>query len=313
MNRKVVSYVFFSAFIFSTMEVALKIGGGSFDPLQITLIRFFIGGLVLLPLALDDLRKRQVSLTRGDYGYLAFLGILCICVSMLFFQFGVMYSHASTAAVVFSVNPMFTMLFAHFFTEEKLNRRKVMALAVSLGGIAVMMNPFHLAEGNTVRGMVCIVMAALTFGLYSAAGKLRIKRLGGFTQTSVSFILGSAVLAVLMGFMGRPVISGISAANVPILLYVGVVVTGIGYLLYFKAIEAGGAAKASVVFFIKPMIAPVIALVILHEAITLQTVTGVGILLIGSYINMTDNSGAAAPEGGDTDGDGHEDADRRAG
>lgn len=313
--KKVVCYIVLSAFIFSTMEVALKLGGGAFDPLQITLIRFVIGGLVLLPLALSDLKKRGERITRGDILYMAGLGLLCICVSMLFFQMGVMNANASTVAVVFSINPMFTMLFAHFLTEEKMNRRKVGALAVSLVGILIMMNPLHMAQGNTVKGMILTLLSALTFGLYSAVGKFRIKRLGGMTQTSVSFILGSIGLAAVVLLTGRPILDGITLSVLPNILYVGVIVTGFGYVFYFKAIELGGAAKGSMVFFLKPIIAPVVALLMLHEGITITTVAGVAVLLIGSYINMTDTSAADAEktQGEEMGIDGYAHEDNRAG
>lgn len=294
-TKNVIGCIVLSAVIFSTMEVALKIGGGTFDPLQITMIRFLIGGLFLFPFAVRDIRKRGVRLETGDYAYLLFLGVLCICVSMVLFQFGVMRSNASTAAVVFSVNPMFTMFFAHFMTEEKMNGRKGAALLISLAGILIMMNPLHLAEGNTVGGMLCSVLSALTFGFYSAAGKKRIRRIGGMTQTSISFILGALGLAAVMLPVGRPIAQGVSAATLPILLYVGIVVTGLGYFLYFKAIELGGAAKGSMVFFLKPVIAPVIALLVLGEGITLQTVAGVGVLLLGSLINMRTPAPAPTP------------------
>lgn len=291
MDRKVMFCVITSAFIFSTMEVALKIGAGQFDPLQLTLLRFIIGGVFLLPPALADLKKRRVRLTKGDYGYLLFLGVICICISMLLFQYGVLASNAGTAAVVFSANPMFTMLLAHFFTEEKLSRKKVLCLFISMSGILVMMNPLHMAAGNTLGGMTLIVLSALMFGLYSAFGKLRIRRIGGLAQTALNFLLGSGVLAVTMGILHRPILSGLHPGNLPALLYIGVIVTGIGYFFYFKAIELGGAARGSAVFFLKPVIAPVIALLILSEAITFQSIAGVGILLIGSYMNMADASG----------------------
>ncbi len=288
-NVQVIIYVLLGAFTFSTMEVALKLSGASFDPLQLTALRFLIGGLCLLPMAISGLKKRNVKLTGKDYGYMSFLGIFCICVSMLFFQFGVMYSNASTSAVVFSCNPMFTMLFAHFLTEEKMNQRKAVALAISLAGLVVIAKPWDLAPGNTFMGLFMSLMAAVTFGLYTALGKKSIGKIGGLPQTSISFIIGGTALLILTGCMGRPTFGGVSLSNLLPLLYVGVVVTGMGYLFYFKAIELGSAAKGSVVFFLKPMIAPVIALLVMKEPILWNTVVGVIIMAVGSYINMSGN------------------------
>ena len=53
--KKVIICILLTAFLFGTMEVALKIGGTSFAPLQMNFLRFLIGGLILFPLALKDL------------------------------------------------------------------------------------------------------------------------------------------------------------------------------------------------------------------------------------------------------------------
>lgn len=290
MNQKtdvsVAVYIFLGAFIFSTMEVALKLSGASFDPLQLTALRFLIGGLCLFPMAASALKKKEVHLTGRDYGYLAFLGIFCICVSMMFFQFGVMYSNASTAAVVFSCNPMFTMVFAHFLTEEKMNRQKAAALLISLLGLVIIAKPWDLASGNTFRGLFMSLMAAVTFSLYTVFGKRSIGRIGGLPQTSISFLIGGAFLLLWGGLTAHPVLEGISLKNILPLLYVGIVVTGMGYLFYFKAIELGGAARGSVVFFLKPMMAPVVALLVIGEPILWNTAVGVAFMAAGSYLNM---------------------------
>ena len=56
------------------MEIALKLGGSNFTALQMTFLRFLIGGLFLLPFAVHDIRKRQIKISKGDFAYLAMLG-----------------------------------------------------------------------------------------------------------------------------------------------------------------------------------------------------------------------------------------------
>lgn len=289
--KKMIAYILLSALIFSTMEVVLKIMGAAFDPFQLTFIRFIFGGFFLFPFAYMDMKKRNIKLEKSDYLYLAGLGILCICISMIFFQIGVMKANAFTAAVLFCVNPMFTMIFAHFLTDEKLNKQKIIALSISLTGIVAIINPFHISEGNTVFGMTLTLLAALTFGLYSAIGKRRIAKIGGLAQTAISFLLGAAVLFVFLLMAGKPVISGISMSTLPQLLYLGIVVTGLGYLFYFKAMEEGGAQKAGIVFFLKPVFAPIVAVIVLNEIITLNAYLGIVLILIGSFMNLRKGKG----------------------
>lgn len=278
-------YILITAVCFGTMEIALKIGGGDFNALQMTFLRFFIGGLFLLPFAIRDLKKRSVRLGAWDFLYLALLGIIGICISMTAFQVGVMHSNANTASVIISTNPVFTMLFAYFIVKEPFTRKKAAVLLLSLVGLIIVADPFNMAEGNTVRGILYVALAAVTFALYTALGKLRISRIGGPAQNSFSFLIASAVEWILLLVTGEPVISGITLHNLPVVLYAGIVVTGVGYFCYLKAIEISGPSNASVAFFIKPVIAVVLAALILSEPVTANIVIGILFILAGFVLN----------------------------
>lgn len=286
MGKKEIIYIIITALLFSTMEVALKIAGSGLDSFQLTFIRFLLGGLFLLPFAFREMKQRSVRLGKGDILYLLALGIICICISMLFFQLAIMRANANLIAILISSNPIFTMIFAHFIVDDKFTRKKAIVLVVSMIGVAIVANPFHLGEGNTIIGILLGIIASVTFGLYSAMGKLRIEKIGDIAQTSLSFLLGSAVMLVIMLLMHKPVIAGIGTDNLILILYLGIAVTGIGYYLYFEAIHMCGPSNASIVFFLKPVFAPVVALIFLQEAITWNIVVGILFILAGSYINM---------------------------
>jgi len=284
--KKIVLYIMISAMLFSTMEVALKIASSNFDSFQLTLLRFIIGGLFLLPFAIARIKKENIVIKRGDYLYMLLLGVVCIPISMIFFQLGVENSNASTAAVIFCINPMFTMFFAHFITEEKLTRNKVISIVIGIMGIVFMIAPWNIQLGDGILGATYCALAALLFGLYSALGRRSVHRLGGLPQTAISFLLGSLAMIPLMVVLDKPIISGITLQNLPVLFYVGIMVTGLGYLCYFMAMEHGDAATASIVFFIKPGLAPIIAVLILNEIVNLNGFLGIILVFAGSYINL---------------------------
>ena len=285
-------YVLITAFLFGSMEVACKIGGTEFDELQLTFLRFAIGGLVLLPFALRELKQRSYRLSLKDILQLAAVGTLGIPVSMVMFQLSIMASNASTVAVLICTSPFFTMVFAHLFTEEKLTRHKLIVLAIALAGIFFMFRPWDIQEGNTIYGMVLMLLAALFFGAYTIAGKVCVKRMGLMAQTSFSFLLGSFVLLLIILITGRPVVAGV-VEHLPIVLYVGVFVTGVGYYCYFKAIEMSDAATGSFAFFLKPAIAPVLAAIFLHETILWNTYVGIALILCASLLNILHQKEAA--------------------
>jgi len=304
-KKRTIMYVLASAFIFSTMEIALKItgSGGSLDEFQLTFIRFLIGGLFLLPFAVKEIRTRELKLGKHDYIYLFLLGFICICLSMVVFQMGVMASNASTAAVIFCINPMFTVFFAHFLTSEKLTRVKVVSMGISLIGLVCIINPAHINPGNTLIGMLMVFIAALLFGLYSAMGKRRIERIGGLAQTSLSFLFGAAALLICMIVLRRPVLFEIGTHNILNILYLSIVVTGLGYLFYFKAMEISNAGTAAVVFFLKPVFAPILAVIVLSEKLPLAAIIGIGFILAGSFINLGYKRKKQTPIAEETDHD----------
>lgn len=283
--KKAYFFVVLTAFLFGTMEVACKSAGSQLDPFQLTFLRFAIGGLILLPFAVVELKKNSIKITPKDFLILAGVGTLGIPLSMVFFQLGVMNSNAATASVLICINPFFTMVFAHFFTEEKLNRNKILVLAIGLIGLVFMIKPWNIQEGNTVLGMIYMLLAAVFFGAYTVAGKVSVKKMGIMAQTSISFILGSLILLIIILVSGKPVMEGVTH-NIVLVLYVGIFVTGLGYFAYFMAIKHSDAATGSLSFFIKPAIAPVMAVIFLKETILWNTYIGIGCILVASYMNI---------------------------
>jgi drug/metabolite transporter (DMT)-like permease len=245
-----------------------------------------IGGLFLAPFAWQEKKREGRNLTTGDYFWMLLLGILCIPLSMLAFQLGIMHSNASTAAVLFSVNPLFTIFFASMILKEKITANKAIALTLGIAGIVFMIRPWDIQEGNSVLGVVLMISASLIFGLYTVTGKLRLQRIGLITQTSISFILGSLVLLIVMLFMKRPVFAGV-ADNLLMVLYIGVFVTGFGYYFYFMAIRHSDASTASMAFFIKPAIAPIFAVIFLKDILLWNTFVGIGLIVVGSFITLS--------------------------
>lgn len=302
-------YVFiaFSALFFSTMEIAIKLVASEFNPLQLNFLRFMIGSMMLAPLAVRHLKGSGFTINRSNVLYFLFSGFMCVVVSMTFFQLAIVYTKASIVAILFSCNAVFVIPFAHFFLKEKLTKLSLISLAVSVAGMMFIVNPANLTN---VPGIILSLIAAVTFALYGIVGRKGSLKFGydGITQSSFSFLTGSLELLVLMlitkigpvafwlksvglgTFSNIPIFQGISWGTLPILIYLGVFVTGLGFSFYFLAMEETSASTASMVFFIKPALAPVFALFILGEAITPNVLWGIALILAGSCVEfLSDN------------------------
>ncbi|RYL96497.1 DMT family transporter [Sporolactobacillus sp. THM7-7] len=300
-------YIGLSTLFFSTMEIAIKLVASDFNPLQLNFLRFLIGSIILAPLAIRHLRGSGFSLNKSNVSFFLLSGFMCVVVSMTFFQTAIVYAKASTVAILFSCNAVFMIPFAALFLGEKLTKLSLLSLGISLSGILFIVNPENLTN---VRGIVLSLIAAITFTFYGIIGRKGSLRFSydGVIQSSFSFLAGSLELLVLMlltkidavshwltniglgVFSHVPVVAGISWSTLPLLFYLGVCVTGLGFSFYFLAMEETSASTASMVFFIKPALAPILALLILGEAITPNVLFGIVLILAGSCITFISDS-----------------------
>jgi drug/metabolite transporter (DMT)-like permease len=300
--KKGLLYILLSTVLFSTMEVVLKVIATQVNPIQITFLRFFIGSVVLMPPAIKELRIRNCHFKGNDCAFFALTGFAGVVVSMVLYQMAILYSQASTVAVLFSCNPVFVVLFAFLLLHEKIYRHTVISLIVSITGMIVIINPGY-ESGNAI-GFALSIFAAVTFSIYSVISRKRSQRYGSIALTCFSFLFGCLELILLIfvsritavsafftnaglkAFAAIPVLEGIHWSMLPSLIYIGIFVTGLGYTFYFLAMEATSAALASLVFFIKPALAPILALILIHDSITGRMWIGIILILAGSCISF---------------------------
>lgn len=284
-------FIVLTALFFSTQEIAGKIlsSKNKVDPYQVMFLAFLIGAVTLLPFAINDLKKKNIKLKLNDYLYFLFTGTLCVPLAMTALQVAVVYTKASTAAVIISSNAIFTIPFAYLILKEKLNKGTVLSLIFSLIGIGFIFNPAQLVSGfagNDMKGMSIALFAAVTFALYNVFTTKRIQKYGGYIFNCFSFLFGDLVLFIFLLITHKPVISGITTANIIPLLYMGIFVKGVGYIFYLGAMKETSAVVASTAFLIKPALAPLIALLILQESIKSNVIVGIVFIIVGSYVNF---------------------------
>lgn len=294
--------IFVTTILFSSMEIVLKLSAGEFNPVQITMERFLVGGLLLIPFAVSALRKRNRKLAASDFKWFVLLGFVGVLASMTFYQLSILHIEASRVAVLFSSNPLFVAVFAVLLLKEPMYKHKAAAIIGELLGVVFIVQPWQ--EGLNVTGVAMALTAGLLFALYSVLGKEESRKLGGVTLTCGSFLFGSIEMMALAGlshvdgvasylqghglstFANISFIEGFNWTSLGHFLYVAVFVTGVGYALYFVAMEYVSAQEVSMVFFFKPVLASVAAAVILGDEIPLPMMIGIGLILTGSFISM---------------------------
>ncbi|MGN7286063.1 DMT family transporter [Shouchella rhizosphaerae] len=305
--KKVIAYLIVASLLISSLEITLKIAGNDFHPVQLTFLRFAIGGLALLVPSFNFMRKNNISLDPRAWSLLALNGFIVVVISMILFQLAVDHAKASTVAVLFSCNPVFTLLFSYLFLKEKLSKLTLLSILLSSIGLLVIVNPANL---NEPLGITFALLSAVAFAVYSMVSRLVSTRTGlsGLAVTGFTLLIGSVELLVLMllthvqplatvllgvpgmeTFVHIPLWTGIGWDNVALLLLAGIGNSAAAFAMYFLIMELSNVSVASIPFFVKPGLAPLLSFLILSEQITVRLIIGIVIILTGSLLIIYSN------------------------
>lgn len=282
-QTKAIIFLVLATLAFSSMELAGKFVV-QLSSMQVTFFRFSIGSLVLIPFAWLDAKRRKVKITLEDWAWMAILGVCNIVIAMVLLQKAVTMIPASLAAVIISSNPIFVVIFAALILKEKISGKTVVGLVFGVFGLTIVTDIFSSVSNIDQTGLLSAIGAALFFGLYTVLSKRTIRRLGGMLTNFGSFTLGSMVLLVMMFFRGEPVLQGLDQTTILPILYLALVVTAGAYICFLKGLSYVDASKGAVIFFFKPIVASILAMVILHEVIGWNVVLGTLFVISGSAL-----------------------------
>lgn len=268
--------------LFSTFEVVSKTIAGKADPFQINFLRFFVGGLVLLLFALI---KHEASVKRKDLLKLAGIGLINVVLSMNLLQLSLFMegAKASVVAVIFSSNPIFVMLFAAIIEKEKITGNKICGMLLGITGIAVVFFQKLDFGMSSLLSPVLALLSSVFFGLFTVLGKRLSVNIGSLRMNGWSFLLGSLILLPFLWVFNIPVVK-FDYSALPQIVYISVFITGVAYLTYFMGLTITGASSGSIVFFAKPVLASIFAVIFLREQLTLSLFSGTALIISGIAI-----------------------------
>lgn len=281
-----------TALLFTTHEPVSKLFAGEINPYAITAIRFFIGSLFLLPFSFREIIKEKKHVTKKDLGIMTALGILFICVSMVLLQVGVAIADSpALIAIIFSSNSVFTILLSAIFLHNKLTKTKIAGIILCI--IAVLFSA-DLTQGSNILSIILGILSALIFSIYTVLCKKYLSHIGGVIQTGITFFISSVILLIVLSILGIDILGGISRSNILLVLYISVLVTGVGYWAYSLALKKGGPQIAAIAFFVKPILTP-LATFLINGIVPSYTIIIALIFMIagvflcgGMYDNMKD-------------------------
>jgi len=273
--------------LFSTVEVVSKSIGWRVDPVALTFIRFFITGVVLLIISIPLLRLRIKPLGLKDYGIFCLNGFIGITLAIPVFHIAVLtMGKASSSAVVFCINPVFVIVLARFINGEEWSARKWVAVIFGVLGVSFFAYESGALDIGSVRGMGLMLLAAFFFALSICISKRVLAGYGAILLMGFSALAGSLMLLPLVLFRLRMNdIQVLSEAWLPV-LFLSLAGTALAYALYYYGLINTSAQKGAMAFFLKPVLASLLAVMFLGETINMYMLLGTALILSGLFLGL---------------------------
>ncbi len=240
-------------------------------PFSMTFLRFFLGMLFMMPFFLKDrsnIKKLKTS-PLSDILKIMGLGILSVFFSMGALQIAVHNGNASIPAIMISSNPVFIYLIIGVRTRQ-FNRTMILKLVSGLIGIAVIIT-FSLNSDfkNPLIALSFSFVSSLLFAIYTVLARDFVLKYGNLFVTFLSFLAGSIMYIPFIFLFNEHIAVNITFKGIIIMLYMGIIVTGAGYLSYFRGLKAIPVERGSMVFFLKPVFAVILSIIFLHESMNI--------------------------------------------
>ena len=256
-------------------------------PLTSAEVALFRAGIALACLlAWQRLRGRPLRLRGvGRDLPLLFLSGAAMGFNWIFLFEAYKYTTVSVATLSYYFAPVIVMVACPILFRERMTRRQVLCFVGSTVGLALVINVRGGAGGSDpLKGVAFGLAAAVLYASVILMNK-GIRRVSGIDRTVLQFAAAATVLLPYVLATGGIRLAAMTPVGWLCLLCVGVLHTGVAYVLYFSALRTLPGQEAAILSYIDPLVAVVISLAVLGEPVTGLQLLGGGLILAFTLVN----------------------------
>ncbi|MFP9129353.1 DMT family transporter [Niallia sp. BSM11] len=273
-------YLILASSIWGGMYVVVKVVVAVIPPLELVWMRYMVAILALLLIGL--LTKQKWRIEKRYILLIIAIGIIGNTISIVAQETGTMLSTAQMGAIITSSTPAFMVVFARLILKERLTIKKAISVCLATVGVVLIVGIGNMSVSNTLGG-VSLVIAALTWALMSVL----VKRVpSDYSQIVVTTYATLVALVLLTPFV-LPRLSAINFSELTHptiwggLLYLGVISTAGGFLLWNRGLQMLNASSGGIYFFFQPVVGTLLGWLLLGERIGIMFWIGSFLILIG--------------------------------
>ncbi len=290
--------------------LAVVIWGGTFIATKVTLrevspativwLRFGIGIMILgITVAV---RKQFAFPARSELGYFALLGFIGVTFHQWLQATGLITAAATTTAWIVATIPVFSAMLGWLVLKEKLGLVRVGGMILAAAGVILIVSkgePASLLTGSFGSfGDFLILISAVNWAVFSVLSRRGLQAHPATRMMFYVMAFGWLFANIwLFGFgPGLSEIPRLTFNGWAGILVLGVLGSGIAYIAWYDALQAIPASQLAAFINIEPLVTTVMAAFLLAEKISLLSILGAGLIILGVYlVNRPEKEGQDVP------------------
>ena len=287
---KIIDYALLTilALIWSSAFFNIKIATYSYGPVTIAFLRTFFGAIPVVGICL--VKRIKIEAFSKDWYWFAAIGMINLVIPFFLIAYGVQRVQSNLAAILMASTPLSATVLAHLFTKnEKINLIKIFGVLVGFSGIVFLFSDNTLINENNFTYALLILVGS-TFYVIGGLLTLKVSNKKNENVTASILIWGTLFLIPITAFIEKPWNLNPSTDSTISIIYLGVVATGLAWLLRFRILKTNGLVFQAQVAYLIPIFGIILGYIFLKELITPKVLVAVAAVIIGIYFVQKSNS-----------------------
>ena len=276
------------ALIWASAFFNIKIATYSFGPVTIAFLRVFFGAIpVLLLCYYKDIKIEAFS---KDWYWFALIGFINLVAPFFLIAYGIKSVQSNLAAILMSTTPLSSTVLGHFYTKnEKFNFIKTFGILIGFSGILYLFSDNLLIDENNFVSALLILLGSTCY-VIGGVLTLKISKKKNENVTGSILIWATIILIPLVSFIEQPWNVSPRLDSTISVIYLGLVSTGLAWLLRFRVLVNNGLIFQSQVSYLIPIFGTILSYIFLKELITTKVLISLIAVSVGIYfVRKADN------------------------
>ena len=269
------------ALIWASAFFNIKIATYSFGPVTIAFLRVFFGAIPVLLLCYY--KNIKIEAFSKDWYWFAIIGFINLVAPFFLIAYGVKSVQSNLAAILMSTTPLSSTVLGHFYTKnEKFNFIKTFGILIGFSGILYLFSDNLLIDKNNFFSALMILLGSTCY-VIGGVLTLKISKKKNENVTGSILIWAVIILIPLVIFIEQPWNATLRLDSTISVVYLGLVSTGIAWLLRFRILVNNGLIFQSQVSYLIPIFGTILSYIFLKELITTKVLISLIAVCVGIY------------------------------